>query len=68
MSLSLADIEGEAGRLIEFLIASLEPIDEGDIEAAWSEEVLARSREIQEDRVTPVPAGEALARVRGNLR
>ena len=43
MSLSLADIEREAGqltlderaRLIEFLIASLEPTDQGDIEGAW---------------------------------
>lgn len=75
MPLSLVEIEREVSqltlderaRLISFLIATLEPADEGNIEAAWEEEVLARSKEIQEGRVAPVPADEALARVRRGL-
>jgi putative addiction module component, TIGR02574 family len=76
MPLSLAEIEKEVtqlslderARLISLLIASLEEADKADIEAAWEQEVLARSREIAEGRVTPVPAEEALARVRRTLR
>ncbi len=75
MPLSVVEIEREVSkltpderaRLISFLIATLEPADEGDIEAAWEEEVLARSREIQEGSVAPLPADEALARVRRSL-
>jgi len=75
MPLSLVEIEREVSqltldereRLISFLIATLEPPDEGDIEGAWEEEVLARSRDVHEDRVAPVPADEALARVRRSL-
>ena len=75
MAMSLGEIEREISRLsldertrlIGILISSLEHEDEGDIEAAWEEEVLARSKEIQEGRVTPVPADEALARVRRSL-
>jgi putative addiction module component (TIGR02574 family) len=76
MPLSVAEIEQEVSqltqdgraRLIGFLIESLEPADEGDIEAAWKEEVLARSKDIQEGRVDPVPVDEALDRVRRGLR
>jgi putative addiction module component (TIGR02574 family) len=72
MALSLMEIEEEAGRLtedertrlIEFLIASLEPADEGDIKTAWEKEILARSDDIREGRVKPVPADEGLARAR----
>jgi len=75
MPLSLVEIEKEVSlltldqkeRLLGFLIAALEPPDEGDIEAAWEEEVLARSKEIHEGRVKPVPVSEALARVRHSL-
>lgn len=74
MPLSLVEIEKEVSlltldrkeRLLGFLIAKLEP-DEGDVEAAREQEVLARSKEIQEGRVTPVPVSEALARVRRSL-
>jgi putative addiction module component (TIGR02574 family) len=76
MALSLAELEKEVTQLsleereqlIRLLIASLEPEDEGDIEAAWEQEVLRRSREIQEGKVSPVPADEALARIRRSLR
>ncbi len=76
MPLSVAEIEHEVSqltpderaRLIGFLIGSLEPSDEGDIEAAWEEEVLARSGEIREGHAAPVSADEALDRVRRSLR
>jgi putative addiction module component (TIGR02574 family) len=75
MPLSLVEIEREGSQLtldekaqlISFLIATLEPADEGDIEAAWEQEVLSRSKAIQEGRVAPVSADEALARVRRSL-
>ena len=75
MPLSVVEIEREVcqltldekARLISFLIATLEPADEGDIDAAWEKEVLARSKEMQQGSVAPVPADEALARVRRGL-
>jgi len=75
MAMSLIEIEKEISqlstnertRLISVLISSLEQEDEGDIETAWEEEVLARSKEIQEGRITPVPTDEALARLCRNL-
>jgi putative addiction module component (TIGR02574 family) len=75
MPLSVVEIEREASkltsderaRLISFLIAALEPTDEGDIEAAWEREVLARAEEIRSGSVVPVPADEALERVRRSL-
>jgi len=75
MPLSLAEIERQVSqltleertRLISFLIATLEPSDPADIEAAWEAEVSARSKEIQEGSVAPVPADDALARVRRSL-
>ncbi|MFH0823682.1 MAG: addiction module protein [Pseudomonadota bacterium] len=75
MPLSLTEIEKEVGRLtlderdelIRFLLVGLEPTDEGDVEAAWEEEVLARSEDVHEGRVTPVPAEEALARLHRSL-
>jgi putative addiction module component (TIGR02574 family) len=76
MPLSLAEIEREVSqlslderaRLISHLIATLEPVDEGDIEAAWEKEVLARSNAIQEGSVAAVAADEALARVRRSTK
>lgn len=75
MPLSVVEIEREAShltvderaQLISFLIATLEPADEGDIEAAWEKEVLARSEEVRSGSILPVPADEALARVRRSL-
>jgi len=76
MALSLAELEREVtrlspeerARLIALLIHSLEPADEGDVEAAWEAEVLRRAREIEEGKTVPVPAEEALERARRNLR
>lgn len=75
MPLSLAEIEREAtqltpseiARLIGSLIASLEPTDEDDVEAAWEEEVHDRSNEIRDGRVKAGPVHEALDRVRQSL-
>ncbi len=75
MSLSLVEIEREVSqltldekeRLISFLIATLEPADEANVEAAWEEEVFARSKDVQEGRIAPVSADEALVRVRRSL-
>ncbi len=75
MPLSLVEIErdvsqltpDERARLIRFLIATLETVDDGDIETAWEEEALVRSKEIQEGSVVPVRADEALARVRRGI-
>lgn len=75
MSLSLSEIEREVSkltlsereRLIGFLLATLEPADEEGVDAAWEQEVLARSKEVQEGRVASVAADEALARVRRSL-
>jgi hypothetical protein len=50
------------------LITTLEPADEGDVDPAWEKEVAARSKDVQEGRVVPVPADEALARVRRSLK
>lgn len=76
MARSLAEIEREVtqltvqerARLITLLIESLEPADEGDVDAAWEQELLRRSKEIEEGRVVPVPADEALDRIRRSLR
>jgi hypothetical protein len=75
MPLSLIEIEREISRLtpaererlISFLIVTLEPADEGDIEPAWEKEVATRSKDVQERRVMPASADEALARVRRSL-
>jgi putative addiction module component (TIGR02574 family) len=79
MALSLPEIEEEITRLpqearerlIRLLINSLEP-EAGEsqeaIEAAWEQEIERRSREIEEGKIKLVPADEALARIRKNLR
>jgi putative addiction module component (TIGR02574 family) len=75
MALTRAEIEKEAielpvderARLIATLIASLEPADEGDVDAAWEQELLARSEEVRQGEVAPVAADEALERVRRRL-
>jgi putative addiction module component (TIGR02574 family) len=76
MGRSLAEIEREAtqlpveerARLIANLIASLEPIEEGDVAAAWEQEVEARSASFHRGEAKTVPAREALERARRNLR
>lgn len=54
--------------LIASLIASLDSVDEGDLEAAWEREVHARSSAYHRGEVKAVPANEALDRARRSLR
>ncbi|MFM9886527.1 MAG: addiction module protein [Burkholderiales bacterium] len=76
MALSVTEIQREVtllsveerARLIALLIESLEAADEGNVDAAWEQELLRRSKEIEEGKVIPVPAEEALERVRRTLR
>ena len=76
MPLTLAEIENEArhlsleerARLIGRLIETLDPGDGGNVDAAWEAEVVRRSAEIAEGKVRPVPAEEALARIRRTMQ
>lgn len=73
---SLAELERQAmelplpdrARLIAALIASLDAEDEGDVEAAWEQEVKERSAQYHAGNVKAVPGPEALARARSKLR
>ena len=58
----------ERAKLITALIASLDSADEGDVEAAWEQEVKERSAAYHAGKVKAVPGPEALARARGKLR
>lgn len=76
MSKVLADIEKEiAGltieeraRLIQHLIESLEPSDEGKVDAEWERELLRRSKDIEEGTAVGIPAEEVLDRIHRDLR
>ncbi|MFN0304866.1 MAG: addiction module protein [Burkholderiales bacterium] len=75
MALSVTEIQREVtllsveerARLIALLIESLESVDDGNVDGAWEQELLRRSKEIEERKVIPVPAEEALERVRRTL-
>lgn len=58
----------ERAKLIAALIASLDSADEGDVEAAWEQEVKERSAAYHTGKVKAVPGSEALARARRKLR
>ena len=58
----------ERAQLALFLIRSLEPWDEGDIEEAWRIEAEARWAEIKRGEAKTVPGSEVLADVRHSLR
>lgn len=76
MLLSLAELEKQViglplpdrAKLIASLIASLDTADEGDVEAAWEQEVKERSAAYHAGVVKAVPISEAIARARRNLR
>lgn len=73
---SLAELEKQAmelplperAKLIASLIASLESADEGEVEAAWEQEVKERSAAYRAGKVKAVPGPEALARAQRKLR
>lgn len=76
MSKALADIEKEIARLtleerarlIQHLIETHEPSDEGNVDAEWERERLRRSMEIEEGKVVGAPAEEVLDRIHRDLR
>lgn len=56
--------ESERAELATRLIDSLDPDpDEGDVEAAWSEEVRRRLEDVEQGRVKPVPWDEVRRRM-----
>ena len=75
MARSLSEIEKEIRGLArcdqeQLLRALIEEIDgpaDVGVEKAWHEEIQRRSRELDQGRVTPVPADEVLARARASL-
>ena len=76
MPLSLAELEKQAmelplpdrAKLIASLIASLDSADEGDVEAAWAEEVARRMAAYRSGQMKAVPGEEAMADARRKLR
>ena len=54
--------------LVEELLASLEPANDADVDAAWVAEVERRSREIEEGTVRPIPWDEVKSRARERVR
>lgn len=75
MPLSLAELEKQAmklllperAKLIASLIALLDAADEGDVEAAWEQEVRERSAAYHAGKIKAVPVSEAVARARKGL-
>lgn len=54
-------------RLAEALLASLDEAD-SELDVAWGEEAERRADELRSGQVAPVPAAEAKARARSQLR
>jgi putative addiction module component (TIGR02574 family) len=56
-------------RIVEELLASLEPDNDDDVDAAWAAEIEKRSREVKQGMVRPIPwtvvKAQARKRVRG---
>ena len=75
MSTILAELEQKAielspeerSRLALFLIESLEPADEGDIEEAWRIEAERRFAEVDSGEARLVPGDQVFANVRRRL-
>ena len=55
-------------RIVEEILASLEPVTDDDVDAAWGAEVEKRSREIKEGIVRPIPWGDVKSRARKRAR
>lgn len=73
MSLTLEALEAEAlklskpqrTRLVERLIASLD--SDPEVEAAWAAEAERRQLEIERGAVSPVPASDAVAKLKAEF-
>ena len=60
--------ESDRLQIVEELLASLEPANDADVDAAWAVEVERRSREIKEGTVRPIPWDEVKSRARERVR
>jgi putative addiction module component (TIGR02574 family) len=60
--------ESDRLQIVEELLASLEPDNGDDVDAAWAAEVERRSREIKEGIVRPIPWEEVKAQARKRVR
>ncbi len=54
--------------IVEELLASLEPADDQDVDAAWAKEVDRRSRQIKQGIVRPIPWEEVKSQARKRIR
>lgn len=76
MTATLSELERQArelsqddrARLALALIQSLEPAEEGNVEAAWLAEIERRCREIERGEVKLIPADQVMAEARRLLR
>ena len=60
--------ERERVQVVEQLLASLEPAEDKDVDAAWAAEIEKRSREIKQGTVRPIPWEEVKSRARKRAR
>jgi len=76
LAVKLSDLEVEAlkldpqerARLAERLLDSLEKLPEAEVEALWLDEAERRDREVDEGRVTLIPADEVLAELKSRFK
>jgi putative addiction module component (TIGR02574 family) len=72
MPLSLADLEREIqdlsvrerARLAAFILASLDEIEDGDVDNAWAREIEERVAAYERGEVTPISADDVIAEAR----
>ena len=55
-------------QIVEELLASLEPANDEDVDAAWAEEIERRSSQIREGSVRPISWEEVKSQARKRLR
>jgi putative addiction module component (TIGR02574 family) len=75
MNTTLSDLEqsvtqlsaDERAQLALFLLQSLEPADEGDIDEAWRVESEHRLAQIESGEVQSIPGDDVFARIRRRL-
>jgi putative addiction module component (TIGR02574 family) len=60
--------EKERLQIVEELLASLEPVADDDVDAAWAAEVEKRSRQIKEGTVRPIPWEDVKSAARKRVR
>jgi len=60
--------ESDRLQIVEELLASLEPDNDDDVDAAWAAEIERRCREIKEGVVRPIPWAEVKSQARKRVR